>query len=162
MEKRKAAEDEAKLLVERLVGVNGDDHERFLLNIKKRFDCVGMELPTIEVRAEELAVEAEVHTGRRETPNLLNSVMNTILRMTLLLGSPGSGKTTLLKALAGKLDSGLKVSGRVTYNGRGMEEFVRERTAAYVSQDDLHNPEMTVRETLAFSEKCQGVGDRYA
>jgi len=29
--------------------------------------------------------------------------------MTLLLGAPGSGKTTLLKALAGKLDSSLKV-----------------------------------------------------
>jgi len=29
--------------------------------------------------------------------------------MTLLLGPPGSGKTTLLLALAGKLDSNLKV-----------------------------------------------------
>lgn len=83
-------------------------------------------------------------------------------RMTLLLGSPGSGKTTLLKALAGRmLDSGLKVSGRVTYNGHGMEEFVAERAAAYVSQEDLHNGEMTVRETLAFSAECQGTGDRH-
>lgn len=32
-----------------------------------------------------------------------------IIRMTLLLGAPGSGKTTFLKALAGKLDSSLKV-----------------------------------------------------
>lgn len=30
--------------------------------------------------------------------------------MTLLLGPPGSGKTTLLLALAGKLDSDLKVT----------------------------------------------------
>ncbi|XP_073357167.1 ABC transporter G family member 37-like [Aegilops tauschii subsp. strangulata] len=81
--------------------------------------------------------------------------------MTLLLGSPGSGKTTLLKALAGRmLDSGLKVSGRVTYNGHGMEEFVVEKAAAYVSQEDLHTGEMTVRETLAFSAECQGTGDR--
>ena len=29
--------------------------------------------------------------------------------MTLLLGPPGSGKTTLMLALAGKLDSSLKV-----------------------------------------------------
>jgi ABC-type multidrug transport system ATPase subunit len=41
-----------------------------------------------------------------------------------------------------------------------MEEFVAARTAAYISQDDLHNGEMTVRETLAFSARCQGVGDR--
>jgi hypothetical protein len=32
------AEQDAKLLVERLVGFTGDDHERFLLKIKNRFD----------------------------------------------------------------------------------------------------------------------------
>lgn len=36
-----------------------------------------------------------------------------------------------------------------------------ERTAAYISQHDLHTGEMTVRETLAFSARCQGVGSRY-
>lgn len=82
-------------------------------------------------------------------------------RMTLLLGPPGSGKTTLLLALAGKLDKDLRVSGKVTYNGHGMNEFVPERTAAYISQHDLHIGEMTVRETLAFSARCQGVGTRY-
>jgi ABC-type multidrug transport system ATPase subunit len=82
-------------------------------------------------------------------------------RMTLLLGPPGSGKTTLLLALAGKLDKDLKVSGKVTYNGHGMNEFVPERTAAYISQHDLHIGEMTVRETLQFSARCQGVGTRY-
>lgn len=81
--------------------------------------------------------------------------------MTLLLGPPGSGKTTLLLALAGRLDKDLKVSGNVTYNGHGMEEFVPERTAAYISQHDLHIGEMTVRETLAFSARCQGVGTRF-
>jgi ABC-type multidrug transport system ATPase subunit len=81
--------------------------------------------------------------------------------MTLLLGPPGSGKTTLLLALAGRLDKGLNVSGKVTYNGHGMEEFVPERTAAYISQHDLHIGEMTVRETLAFSARCQGVGTRF-
>ncbi|MBA0703034.1 hypothetical protein Goari_027055, partial [Gossypium aridum] len=42
-----------------------------------------------------------------------------------------------------------------------MNEFVPQRTAAYISQYDLHIGEMTVRETLAFSARCQGVGDRY-
>ncbi|KAG2598989.1 hypothetical protein PVAP13_5KG412300 [Panicum virgatum] len=81
--------------------------------------------------------------------------------MTLLLGPPGSGKTTLLLALAGRLDKDLKVSGKVTYNGHGMDEFVPERTAAYISQHDLHIGEMTVRETLEFSARCQGVGSRF-
>lgn len=51
--------------------------------------------------------------------------------------------------------------GKVTFNGYEMNEFVAERTAAYISQYDLHIGEMTVRETLAFSAKCQGVGNRY-
>ena len=33
-----ATEAEAKLLVERLVGVTGSDHKSFLLKIKDRFD----------------------------------------------------------------------------------------------------------------------------
>ena len=49
----------------------------------------------------------------------------------------------------------------MTYNGHGMEEFVAQKTSAYVSQHDLHIGEMTVRETLAFSARCQGVGTHY-
>ncbi|KAK6236047.1 hypothetical protein SCA6_011384 [Theobroma cacao] len=82
-------------------------------------------------------------------------------QMTLLLGPPSSGKTTLLLALAGKLGKDLKVSGGITYNGHGLKEFVPQRTSAYISQHDLHIGEMTVRETLAFSARCQGVGPRF-
>ncbi|KAI8546464.1 hypothetical protein RHMOL_Rhmol07G0119900 [Rhododendron molle] len=64
-------------------------------------------------------------------------------RLTLLLGPPSSGKTTLLLALAGELDPGLKVSGNITYNGHGMNEFVPQRTSAYISQHDLHLGELT-------------------
>ena len=49
----------------------------------------------------------------------------------------------------------------MTYNGHEMDEFVPERTAAYISQHDLHIGEMTVRETLEFSARCQGVGTRF-
>ena len=55
----------------------------------------------------------------------------------------------------------LQFLGRVTYNGHGMEEFVPQRTSAYISQQDLHIGEMTVRETLTFAARCQGVGQRY-
>ena len=51
-----------------------------------------------------------------------------------------------------------QLSGRVTYNGHGMDEFVPQRTSAYTSQYDLHAGEMTVRETLDFSARCQGAG----
>uniref|UniRef100_A0ACD5WG15 Uncharacterized protein n=2 Tax=Avena sativa TaxID=4498 RepID=A0ACD5WG15_AVESA len=81
--------------------------------------------------------------------------------MTLLLGPPSSGKSTLLRALTGKLDKSLKVSGSITYCGHTFSEFYPERTSAYISQYDLHNGQMTVRETLDFSRRCLGIGARY-
>ncbi|XP_074586920.1 ABC transporter G family member 36-like [Curcuma longa] len=160
------------------------------MKLRDRMDRVGIDLPTIEVRYEHLSVEAEAHVGGRGMPTLINATLNVLegfanslrilpsnkrslsilhdvsgivkpRRMALLLGPPGSGKTTLLLALAGKLDSDIKAKGKVTYNGHEMNEFVPERTAAYISQHDLHIGEMTVRETLAFSARCQGVGCRY-
>ena len=52
------------------------------------------------------------------------------------------------------------VSGEITYNGYKFDEFVPQKTSAYISQYDLHTAEMTVRETLDFSARCQGVGSR--
>ncbi|XP_061343438.1 pleiotropic drug resistance protein 1-like isoform X2 [Gastrolobium bilobum] len=181
---------ERRALLERLVRTAEEDNKKFLLKLRDRTDRVGIDLPTIEVRFEHLNIEAEAHVGSRSLPTLTNFMVNIVDgllnslhilpsrrqrinilqdfsgiikpgRMTLLLGPPSSGKTTLLLALAGKLDSKLKLSGKVTYNGHGMNEFVPQRTAAYVNQNDLHIGEMTVRETLAFSARVQGVGTCY-
>ena len=53
------------------------------------------------------------------------------------------------------------MSGTVTYNGHSLKEFVPQKTSAYVSQQDWHVAEMTVRETIDFSARCQGVGCKY-
>ncbi|XP_022982807.1 pleiotropic drug resistance protein 3-like isoform X2 [Cucurbita maxima] len=52
------------------------------------------------------------------------------------------------------------MTGEICYNGHKLEEFVPQKISAYISQYDLHIPEMTVRETLDFSARCQGVGSR--
>ncbi|KAL6615974.1 hypothetical protein ACP70R_038244 [Stipagrostis hirtigluma subsp. patula] len=176
--------------VERVFRVAEEDNERFLKKLRARIDRAGIQIPTVEVRFRNLSVEAECHVGTRALPTLANATRDLceavlgllginlarrkrlrILkdvsgvvrpsRMTLLLGPPSSGKTTLLLALAGKLDPTLEVSGEVTYNGYGLDEFVPQKTAAYISQNDVHDGEMTVKEIVDFSAKCQGVGQRY-
>ena len=42
------------------------------------FNRVGIELPTIEVRYENLNIEAEAYMGNRGLPTVINSTMNLI------------------------------------------------------------------------------------
>ncbi|XP_078447155.1 pleiotropic drug resistance protein 2-like isoform X2 [Wolffia australiana] len=162
-----------------------ETNERILRDLRERMNRERIEMPKIEVRFENLSVEADAYVGRRALPSLLNvaghtvegmarsvglpvskKTVNKILRnvsgilkpsrMTLLLGPPGSGKTTLLKALAGIPDKNLRMAGRISYCGHELTEFVPQRTSAYVGEDDLHQGEMTVRETLDFSRQCLG------
>ncbi|KDP34703.1 hypothetical protein JCGZ_10908 [Jatropha curcas] len=187
---RKIGSEDKKKLMDSILKVVEEDNEKFLRRLRNRTDRVGIEIPTIEVRIQNFSVEGDAYVGTRALPTLLNSTLNAIQgslgmiglspskkrtfkilqdvngiirpsRMTLLLGPPSSGKTTLLKALAGKLDVDLRVTGKVTYCGHELSEFVPQRTCAYIGQRDLHYGEMTVRETLDFSGRCLGVGTRY-
>ncbi|KAG4972536.1 hypothetical protein JHK85_038957 [Glycine max] len=187
---RKLDVNERQEFIDRIFKVAEEDNEKYLRKFRNRLDKVGIRLPTVEVRYQNLTVEADCYIGSRALPTLPNVALNiaesalglcgistakrtklTILknvsgiikpsRMALLLGPPSSGKTTLLLALAGKLDNDLRVNGEISYNGHKPNEFVPRKTSAYISQNDVHIGEMTVKETLDFSARCQGVGTRY-
>ncbi|XVE63169.1 hypothetical protein DITRI_Ditri06bG0178800 [Diplodiscus trichospermus] len=178
------------LFIHNLIKNVHTDNLHLLHNIRQRLHRVGVKLPTVEVRFKNLRVEAECDVNRgKPLPTLWNSLKSLVShpaaklmgskshqakicllsdisgiikpgRMTLLLGPPGCGKTSLLKALSGNLSLSLKLTGEISYNGYKLEEFVPQKTSAYISQNDLHISEMTVRETLDFSAHCQGVGSR--
>ncbi|XP_057733720.1 F-box/kelch-repeat protein At3g23880-like [Arachis stenosperma] len=133
---------ERKKVLQRLVGTAEEDNEKFLLKLRERIDSYLNYLHILSSQKKQVTILKDTSGIVRPCP-------------------PSSGKTTLLLALAGKLGLDLKVSGRVTYNGHEMNEFVPQRTAIYISQNDVHIGEMTVRETLAFSARCQGVGSRF-
>ncbi|KAL9463515.1 hypothetical protein AB3S75_001346 [Citrus x aurantiifolia] len=187
---RKLDMNDRQKFMDKLFKVPEEDNEKYLKKFRHRIDKVGIRLPKVEVRFDHLTIEANCYIGTRALPTLPNAARNiaesilgllgiemakrtklTILkdvsgiikpsRMTLLLGPPSSGKTTLLLALAGKLDRDLKVRGEITYNGYRLNEFVPQKTSAYISQNDVHVGEMTVKETLDFSARCLGVGTRY-
>ncbi|PWA73251.1 pleiotropic drug resistance protein 2 [Artemisia annua] len=92
----------------------------------------GLETSKIEVRYENLTVKGDAYVGDRALPSLYNATFNSI-----------------------------QVSGNVTYCGHQLSEFIPQRTCAYISPNNLHTGEMTVRETLDFSGRCLGVGPKY-
>ncbi|KAL8516358.1 hypothetical protein ACS0TY_014856 [Phlomoides rotata] len=188
---RKLNRTNRELVVRRALDTTEQDNFKLLAGIKERLDSVGLEIPKVEVRFENLQITADVKIGSRALPTLVNysrdmvehlfsklrifrpkrhllAILNNISgvvkpgRMTLLLGPPGSGKSTLLLALAGKLQSGLQKSGTITYNGHEFDDFFVQRASAYISQTDNHIAELTVRETLDFAARCQGSSEGFS
>ncbi|KAG0460355.1 hypothetical protein HPP92_020243 [Vanilla planifolia] len=165
-------------------------NEAFLHLLKAKKTSLGNGEAAVEVRFEGLCVEAKQPVGRRTLPTLVNVTLNAFQeakamlhpsctrkrrtkilegltgtirqsRMTLILGPPGSGKSTMLRALSGKLDPALECSGTVKFNGQELNRAASHELCMYVSQQDLHHAEMTVRETLDFSSRMFGTNKAF-
>lgn len=67
-----------------------------------------------------------------------------------VLGASGSGKSTLIDALADRI-AGESLKGTISLNGEVLESKLLKVISAYVMQDDLLFPMLTVEETLMFS-----------
>ncbi|KAG6485893.1 ABC transporter G family member 5-like [Zingiber officinale] len=67
-----------------------------------------------------------------------------------VLGASGSGKSTLIDALANRIVRE-SLEGCITLNGEKLEGRLLKVISAYVMQDDLLYPMLTVEETLMFS-----------
>ena len=68
-------------------------------------------------------------------------------RLHAIMGLSGSGKTSLLSALSGTCDRRLKLSGDLRADGVAVDKV----EGAYVRQQDVFYPYLTVRETLTFA-----------
>jgi ATP-binding cassette, subfamily G (WHITE), member 2, SNQ2 len=76
----------------------------------------------------------------------------------LVLGPSGSGSSLLLRRLAGRhIGVGSEESGEVLYDGeKKLAGIVKPaHIVGFVGQDDMHTPELTVRDTLKFAADCK-------
>lgn len=64
------------------------------------------------------------------------------------------GKTTLLDAIAGYKTDG-HLFGDIQVNGLPKKDEIWRSIAGYCEQVDLHNPSMTVRESLIFAARTR-------
>ncbi|KAM3385890.1 hypothetical protein ACQJBY_009524 [Aegilops geniculata] len=67
-----------------------------------------------------------------------------------VLGASGAGKSTLIDALADRIQRE-SIRGAVTLNGDALDSRLLSVISAYVMQDDLLYPMLTVAETLMYS-----------
>lgn len=69
-----------------------------------------------------------------------------------VMGPSGSGKSSLLAAVCGTLAPALRFEGRITLQGRRLEQLATEhRRVGILFQDDLLFAHMTVAENLLFA-----------
>ncbi|KAA8534292.1 hypothetical protein F0562_031809 [Nyssa sinensis] len=117
-----------------------------------------MALPAIFSRRNSLgagATSSEPVAGENlftKTKVLLNDISGEARDGEILavLGASGSGKSTLIDALANRIAKG-SLKGSVTLNGEPLESRLLKVISAYVMQDDLLFPMLTVEETLMFA-----------
>ncbi|KAF5852669.1 hypothetical protein GGP41_008088 [Bipolaris sorokiniana] len=128
------------------------------------------EVGPVSVRLEHLTISVDespnavTHLFSKKKPLGDQSHVKTILddisadmpsgSLTAIIGGSGSGKTSLLNSMSGRLAMGsrLATSGRTLFNG---SEDVSQIKSAYVIQQDILLPTLTVRETLMYAAQLR-------
>lgn len=70
--------------------------------------------------------------------------------LTALVGVSGAGKTTLMDVLAERKTNGY-IEGEIRISGFPKVQETFAGICGYCEQNDIHSPQVTVRESLVFS-----------
>ncbi|KRH94921.1 ATP-binding Cassette (ABC) Superfamily [Pseudoloma neurophilia] len=72
-----------------------------------------------------------------------------------VMGPSGSGKTTLMNAFVGRVPSGSKTTGKITWNGEERSKNIEEwqSSVGFVDQDDTIFESLTAEQTVKYSAK---------
>lgn len=126
------------------------------------------EVEPVTVRLEHLSVSVDqspnalakafskkAATGQSHVKPILDDVSADLPSGTLtaIIGGSGSGKTSLLNQMSGRMKgSRIATSGRTLFNGCEDSSSIR---SAYVIQQDILLPTLTVRETLTYAAQLR-------
>lgn len=97
----------------------------------------------------------KVTTDQGHVKNILDDVSADLPSGTLtaIIGGSGSGKTSLLNQMSGRMKGNrISTSGRTLFNG---SEDASSIKSAYVIQQDILLPTLTVRETLTYAAQLR-------
>ena len=72
------------------------------------------------------------------------------VRNVTTIGHVDHGKTTLMDVLAGQKTSGY-IEGDIRISGYPKKQETFSRISGYCEQNDIHSPQVTVRESLIYS-----------
>lgn len=101
--------------------------------------------------------EAGLRPGERYILKDLNGILQPG-EMMLVVGRPGSGCTTMLKALASLTEAYAGTDGTVQYgniDGRSKDFKPHRNLVCFASEEDTHDPNLTVAQTLDFATRTQ-------
>ena len=99
-----------------------------------------------------------LHLRKGEPEKLLLSNISGVAKpgeVLAILGASGAGKSTFLNTLLFRNTQGLKISGTRIANGDVVTPTSLTSVSAYVQQDDLFIPSLTVREHLLFQSRVR-------
>ncbi|CAM6102456.1 unnamed protein product [Calypogeia fissa] len=105
------------------------DNERFLSRPKKRIDDAGVEVPSIEVRYENVKLQGQMYVGARALPTLTNTLLNffEMILVSMGLASEKKRDLTILEGVSGilKPSTVILLSDWRIYHGplENVEEF---------------------------------------
>lgn len=100
-------------------------------------------------------ISRKTATGQSHVKNILNDVSADLPSGTLtaIIGGSGSGKTSLLNQMSGRMKGNrISTSGRTLFNGNENAAGIK---SAYVIQQDILLPTLTVRETLTYAAQLR-------
>ena len=128
----------------------------------REVDPVSVQLEHLSVSVDEspnafakLFSTKKATTSQGHVKNILDDVSADLSSGTLtaIIGGSGSGKTSLLNQMSGRMKgSRISTSGRTLFNGSEDPSSVK---SAYVIQQDILLPTLTVRETLTYAAQLR-------